>query len=66
MNEPTLTALAVHSENVLSGIVLIALLTYFYSAFGKVLQTGGEQGGCSLKQRGLDGSRFYYSSPAAV
>lgn len=66
MDEISLTALAVHSENVFSGIVLIALLTYFYSAFGKHFQPGGHQDAYSLKQHKLDGSRFYYSSPTAV
>jgi hypothetical protein len=56
----------VHSENVLSGLVLIALLTYFYTAFSKIFQPGGDQqindkrASCKLE------SRIYYSSPAAV
>lgn len=48
-----------HSENLLSGLVLIALLTYFYAAFAKVLKAG--QGG-KLQL----GSRIYYSEDAAV
>lgn len=50
-----------HPENVLSGLILIALLSYFYTAFGKILQAGGGEGD---KQR--LGSRIYYSSSAAV
>ena len=50
-----------HTENVLSGLVLVALLTYFYVAFGKLIQTGGDK----LDDRKME-SRVYYSSAAAV
>lgn len=50
-----------HYEDVLSGLVLIALLAYFYTAFGKVFQASVWD---NDKQR--LGSRIYYSSPAAV
>ena len=55
-----------HSENVLSGLVLIALMTYFYTAFSKIFQPGGDQ-----QQNGKQAflkleSRIYYSSAAAV
>jgi len=53
--------LATHSENLLSGLVLVALLTYFYVAFGKLIQTGGDK----LADRRME-SRVYYSSAAAV
>lgn len=57
-----------HPENLASGLVLIALLTYFYTAFSKIFQPGGDQ------QQQQDGkqvflkfeSRIYYSSAAAV
>lgn len=56
-------------ENLASGLVLIALLTYFYTAFSKIFQPGGDQ-----QQQQQDGthaylkleSRIYYSSAAAV
>ena len=58
-----------HPENLASGLVLIALLTYFYTAFSKIFQPGGDQ-----QQQLQDGkqvflkleSRIYYSSAAAV
>lgn len=50
-----------HPETLFSGLVLIALLTYFYTAFSKIIQPGGEQ----PEKRGA-GSRIYYSSAAAV
>lgn len=53
-----------HSENFLSGLVLIALMTYFYTAFSKIFQPGGEQQ--NDKQTSKLESRLYYSSPAAV
>lgn len=59
-SQPSSTSMT-HPENVLSGLILIALLTYFYTAFGKILQAGGIEGD---KQR--LGSRTYYSSSAAV
>ena len=54
-------------ENLASGLVLIALLTYFYTAFSKVFQPGGEQQQQHDKQAFLKlESRIYYSSAAAV
>ena len=55
-----------HPENLASGLVLIALLTYFYTAFSKIFQPGGDQ-----QQNGKHAflkleSRIYYSSAAAV
>lgn len=58
-----------HPENLASGLLLIALLTYFYTAFSKIFQPGGDQ-----QQQRQDGkqaflkleSRIYYSSAAAV
>jgi hypothetical protein len=55
-------------ENLASGLVLIALLTYFYTAFSKIFQPGGEQ---PQQQNGKQAfskleSRIYYSSAAAV
>jgi hypothetical protein len=54
-------------ENLASGLVLIALLTYFYTAFSKIFQPGGSQQQQSGKQAfsKLE-SRIYYSSAAAV
>lgn len=52
-------------ENILSGLVLIALLTYFYTAFSKIFQPGGLQDGDKQIYSKV-GSRIYYSSPAAV
>jgi hypothetical protein len=56
----------VHSENVLSGLVLIALLTYFYTAFSKIFQPGGNQQINDKRASFKLESRIYYSSPAAV
>ena len=60
--------LHLHPENVISGLILIALLTYFYTAFSKIFQPSGN---CQHQQN--DGkqasrleSRIYYSSSAAV
>lgn len=57
-------------ENLVSGLVLIALLTYFYTAFSKLFQPGG---GGDQQQQNSDKhafmkleSRIYYSSAAAV
>lgn len=50
--------LDMHTENLISAVVLVGLLTYFYMAFSKLIQPGGD------KQRA--GSRVYYSSPAAA
>ena len=60
-----------HPENLASGLVLIALLTYFYTAFSKLFQPGGgedqqHQQQTSDKQALKLESRIYYSSPAAV
>jgi hypothetical protein len=55
-----------HSENLLSGLVLIALLTYFYTAFGKFFQPGGDQQNYDKRASCKLESRIYYSSPAAV
>lgn len=57
--------LHLHPENILSGLVLIALLTYFYTAFSKIFQPGGLQEGDKHTYAKV-GSRIYYSSPAAV
>jgi hypothetical protein len=56
----------VHSENLLSGLVLIALLTYFYTAFSKIFQPGGDQQNYDKRASFKLESRIYYSSPAAV
>lgn len=56
----TRNIIAMHPESLISGLILIALLTYFYTAFSKLIQPGGEQ----LEKR--NGSRIYYSSAAAV
>ena len=58
----------VHPENLASGLALIALLTYFYTAFSKIFQPGGHH---SQQQNGKQASmklesRVYYSSAAAV
>lgn len=50
--------LSVHTENIISGLVLIALLTFFYDRFSRLIQSGGDN-----KKHG---SPVYYSSPAAV
>jgi hypothetical protein len=56
-----------HLENLASGLVLIALLTYFYTAFSKIFQPGGEEQQQNGKQALMKlESRIYYSSPAAV
>ncbi|KAM0711942.1 hypothetical protein Q7P35_001312 [Cladosporium inversicolor] len=58
-----------HPENVASGLVLIALLTYFYTTFSKIFQPGGvdQQQQKSDEQASLKlDSRIYYSSAAAV
>lgn len=47
-----------YSENLISGLVLLALLTYFYHQFSRLIQPGGDN-----KRHG---SPIYYSSPAAV
>jgi hypothetical protein len=54
-------------ENLASGLVLIALLTYFYTAFSKIFQPGGDQQQQNDRQAfsKLE-SRIYYSSAAAV
>lgn len=59
-----------HPENLASGLVLIALLTYFYTAFSKIFQPGGDQHQ-HQQQNGKQNflkleSRIYYSSAAAV
>jgi hypothetical protein len=64
------------AENALSSLVLIALLTYFYTAFGKLFQPGGlgrdeissDHGGKQVDQgaRRKLGSPIYYSSAAAA
>ena len=56
-----------HPENLASGLVLIALLTYFYTAFSKIFQPGGDQQQQNDRQAfsKLE-SRIYYSSAAAV
>ena len=59
-----------HPENLASGLVLIALLTYFYTAFSKIFQPGGDQQQ-HQQQNGKQAflkleSRIYYSSAAAV
>ena len=64
------------AENVLSSLVLIALLTYFYTAFGKLFQPGGmgrdeisnDYGGKQGSQEARQKLRspIYYSSPAAA
>ena len=51
-----------HPENLASGLVLIALLTYFYTAFSKLFQPGGDHKQAFVKLE----SRIYYSSAAAV
>ena len=60
----------VHPENLASGLVLIALLTYFYTAFSKIFQPGGDQQQ-HQQQNGKQAflkleSRIHYSSAAAV
>jgi hypothetical protein len=54
-------------ENLASCLVLIALLTYFYTAFSKIFQPGGDQQQKSGRQTfsKLE-SRIYYYSAAAV
>lgn len=62
------------AENALSSLVLIALLTYLYTAFGKLFQPGcrlgrdvvgsGKQADEEARQK--LGSPIYYSSPAAA
>jgi hypothetical protein len=60
------------AENALSSLVLVVLLTYFYTAFGKFFESGGtgrdEVGsdhGDKVARRKL-GSPIYYSSAAAA
>ncbi|GAB7330162.1 hypothetical protein MBLNU13_g01836t1 [Cladosporium sp. NU13] len=60
-----------HPENLASGLVLIALLTYFYTAFSKIFQPGGDHHHQQQQQQNgkqaflkLE-SRIYYSSAAA-
>jgi hypothetical protein len=54
-------------ENLASGLVLIALLTYFYTAFSKIFQPGGDQQQQNGKQAFAKlESRMYYASAAAV
>jgi hypothetical protein len=60
------------AENALSSLVLIALLTYFYTAFGKFFATGGtdhneigSDRSDEVARRKL-GSPIYYSSAAAA
>jgi hypothetical protein len=54
-------------ENLASGLVLIALLTYFDTAFSKIFQPGGDQQQNSGRQAFVKlESRIYYSSAAAV
>ena len=73
------SALHLHeAENALSSLLLIALLTYFYTAFGKIIQPGGRLGRGDAICRGKQaagggeearqelGSPIYYSSPAAA
>ena len=50
--------LNMHTENIISGLALIVLLTYFHHQFSRIIQSGGD-----LKKHG---SPVYYSSPAAV
>jgi len=64
------------AENAISSLVLIALVTYFYTAFGKIFRTGGigrddigsDHGGqkSNDETRRELGSPIYYSSPAAA
>jgi hypothetical protein len=64
------------AENALSSLVLIALLTYFYTAFGKCFQPGGlgrggigsDHGGKEVDEEARQkfGSPIYYSSAAAA
>jgi hypothetical protein len=65
------------AENALSSLVLVALLTYFYTAFGKCFQPGGGLGrgrtGSDHSGKEADeearqelGSPIYYSSAAAA
>jgi hypothetical protein len=61
------------AENALSSLVLIALLTYFYTAFGKFFAPGGtshaeigsDHSDNEVARRKL-GSPIYYSSAAAA
>ena len=53
-------------ENLASGLVLIALLTYFYTAFSKIFQPGGDQQQKDKQTFLKLDSRLYYSSAAAV
>ena len=60
------------AENALSSLVLIALLTYFYAAFGKFFAPGGT-GHTEIGSDHADGvacrklgSPIYYSSAAAA
>lgn len=60
------------AENALSSLVLIALLTYLYTAFGKFFATGGtghneigSDHADEVTRRKL-GSPIYYSSAAAA
>lgn len=50
--------LNMYTENIISGMLLVGLISYFYIAFTKLYQPGGD------KQRA--DSRIYYSSPAAA
>jgi hypothetical protein len=61
ISAPNLLTMHPHSENILSGLMLIAMLTYSFSAFSKFFQPGGDQQN-PLKLE----SRIYYSSSAAV
>jgi hypothetical protein len=45
---------------------VIALLTYFYTAFSKIFQPGGDQQVDDKRASFKLESRIYYSSPAAV
>jgi hypothetical protein len=59
------------AENALSTLALIALLTYFYTAFGKCFQPGGlgrEHSGKEADEEARQklGSPIYYSSAAAA
>ena len=67
--------LQLHTENIASDLALIALLTYFYTAFSKIFQPGGDQQQHQHQQQQRQNgkqafskleSRIYYSSAAAV
>ena len=55
-----------HPENLAFGLVLIALLTYFYTAFSKIFQPGNDQQQNGKQDFAKLESRIYYSSAAAV